>query len=90
MLGKRVSELSTICDGKVIDLIASGYNMDILPCGWLALIEGLLGYELSVEEPSVDIPFPHMDNSLDTTITMVNQVREILQPYWNCFSADQS
>ncbi|MBN2074950.1 MAG: hypothetical protein JW762_05315 [Dehalococcoidales bacterium] len=82
MLGKRVSELSSVCDGKVIDLVASGYNMDILPYGWLALIEGLLGYDLSVEEPSIDIPFPRVENSLANAITMVNQVRENLKPYW--------
>ncbi|HEY93366.1 MAG TPA: histone deacetylase family protein [Dehalococcoidia bacterium] len=88
MLGKNVSELSSICDGKVVDLVASGYNMDVLPYGWLALIEGLLGYELSVEEPLLDISFPRVDGSQDNAIKMVNQVREILKPYWKCFSGD--
>jgi acetoin utilization protein AcuC len=88
MIGRRIADLSRICNGKVIDLIASGYNMDILPHGWLALIEGLLGYDLSVEEPSVSIPFPHMDNLMDNTVYMVNQVRGNLQPYWKCFQMD--
>ena len=88
MLGRRITDLSHICGGKVIDLVASGYNMDVLPYGWLALIEGLLGYELSVEEPSADIPFIHRDNVLNNTIKMVNQVRENLKPYWKCFSED--
>ncbi len=88
MLGKRVNELSDICGGKVIDLIASGYNMDILPYGWLALIEGLLGYELSVAEPLTDIFFPHRGNSLEETKNMVVNVIEHVKPYWDCFSKD--
>ncbi len=88
MIGRRIADLSSICDGKVIDLIASGYNMDILPFGWRVLIEGLLGYELSVEEPSIDTLYSRMHNSLERTVKMVNQVREILKPYWKCFSGD--
>ncbi len=85
MLGRQVSELSSICDGKVVDLVASGYNMDVLSYGWLALIEGLLGYELSVEEPPFDNPVPRVNDSIDKTVNMVNQVRENLEPYWKCF-----
>ncbi|MFC1946663.1 histone deacetylase family protein [Chloroflexota bacterium] len=88
MIGRRIANLSNICSGKVIDLIASGYNIDVLPYGWLALIQGLLGYEISVEEPSIDIPFPHSHNSLDNAIEMVNNVIENLTSYWDCFSRD--
>jgi acetoin utilization protein AcuC len=87
MIGRIIADLSKICNGKVIDLVTSGYNMDILPYGWLALIEGLLGYELSVEEPSVDIPFTHRGNVMNNTMKMVKQVRENLDPYWKCFSS---
>lgn len=85
MIGRRVSELSSICSGKVIDLVASGYNMDILPYGWLALIEGLLGYELSVDEPSINISLAHRDNVLNSTMKMVDKVIENLKPHWDCF-----
>lgn len=87
-IGRRVAELSSICDGKVIDLVASGYNLDILPFGWLALIEGLLGYELSVQEPPIDVQFPRVNDSFDKTINMVDQLRENLRPYWKSFSGD--
>jgi acetoin utilization protein AcuC len=85
MIGRRIADLSGICNGKVIDLIASGYNLDVLPYGWLALIEGLLGYELSVTEPPFDNPIPRVNDSIDKTVNMVNQVRENLEPYWKCF-----
>ena len=84
MIGRRIAGLSNICGGKVIDLIASGYNLDVLPYSWLALIEGLLGYELSVEEPSINIPFTHRDNVMNSTTKMVDNVRENLEPYWEC------
>jgi len=85
MIGRRIADLSGICNDKVIDLIASGYNLDVLPYGWLALIEGLLGYVLSVEEPPFDNPVPRVNDSIDKTVNMVNQVRENLEPYWKCF-----
>lgn len=88
MIGRRIAGLSNICNGKVIDLIASGYNMDVLPYGWMALIEGLLGYELSIEEPVIDIPFLQLPNSMDNTISMVDTVIESLKPYWQCFNKD--
>ena len=85
-IGKRIADLSNICDGKIIDFVASGYNVEVLPYGWLALIEGLLGNELSVEEPSTYILFPHRGNSLEETRKMVDDVIGHLKPYWNCFS----
>lgn len=52
MIGERVSNISTVCDGRVIDLIASGYNSKILPYAWLALITGLAGINA---EPDDDV-----------------------------------
>ena len=41
MIGEKVRKMANVCDGKVIDLIASGYNREVLPYAWLALICGL-------------------------------------------------
>ena len=57
MIGERVREMAHTCGGKVIDLITSGYNIDILPCAWLASISGLTGTEIDIEEPE---PVPEM------------------------------
>ena len=51
MIGEKVREMAKICDDKVIDLIASGYNEKVLPYAWLALISGLAGFKLEIEEP---------------------------------------
>ena len=42
---------NTYCDGKALDLIASGYNLDVLPFCWMALIAGLSDIEYTVHEP---------------------------------------
>lgn len=50
MIGEKVRNLAEICDGKEIDLIASGYNLEILPSCWTALLFGLLGIEKEIEK----------------------------------------
>ncbi|MDI6811873.1 MAG: histone deacetylase, partial [archaeon] len=43
MIGKEVRKLAAeVCEDKEIDLIASGYNPEILPLAWTLMISGLL------------------------------------------------
>jgi acetoin utilization protein AcuC len=88
MIGERVREMAKICDGKVIDLIASGYNMQVLPYTWLALICGLAGIELELEEPE---PVPSrfkaalaLEETEKATEKVVEEVRSNLKEYWKC------
>lgn len=48
MIGEKVRELAEVCDGREIDLIASGYNIEVLPYAWLALISGLADWKIKV------------------------------------------
>jgi len=83
-LGGKVRELAGVCDGKVIDLICSGYNERVLPYGWLALITGLAGIELEIAEPE---PVPQrfgQDSSLKEMETVIREVKEQLKGYWDC------
>jgi len=85
MIGEKVRELSKICDGKEIDLIGSGYNGRVLPWGWLALISGLVGFKIKVEEP---IPIPQKlekDSSFEETKMVIAEVKRSLKDYWQCF-----
>jgi acetoin utilization protein AcuC len=85
MIGEKVRALAEICQGKEIDLIASGYNEKILPSAWLALIAGLGGIELPVEEPEL-IPERYMkDWAVHTTEKVVREVKAQLKEYWSCF-----
>lgn len=85
MVGDKVREMAYVCDGKVIDLIASGYNEKILPYAWLALISGLAGWKLSVGEPE---PVPQRfltDSALTQTQKVIQEVIDNLKPFWSCF-----
>ncbi len=84
MIGERVREMARSCDGKAIDLIASGYNKKVLPYAWLALISSLAGIELRIEEPE---PIPQQfstDASLAETEKVVEEVKKQLKDYWTC------
>lgn len=83
MIGARVSELSKVCNGRLIDMIASGYNPQVLPYGWLAIICGIAGIEKDIPEP-VQIPEEYLhDASVPYTQRVVEEVRKHLAPYWS-------
>ncbi|MBM3167201.1 MAG: hypothetical protein FJZ94_07140 [Chloroflexi bacterium] len=84
LIGEKVRKLSEICDGRVVDLIASGYNEQILPYAWLALIAGLANFKFEIEEVE---PIPQRfigDLGLTGTEKVVQQARDHLRDYWVC------
>jgi acetoin utilization protein AcuC len=80
MIGEKVSEIAGACRGRAIDLIASGYNRDVLPYGWLALISGLAGWDTAIEEPP---PIPE-DPAVSKTERVIQEVKAQLRDYWSC------
>jgi len=84
LMGSKVRKMTEICDGKLIDLIGSGYNRQVLPYAWMALIKGLMGLEFAEKEP-IPIP-PNFDpNAMITaTVSVLAEVKECLYPYWKC------
>ena len=85
MIGEKVREIAEICQGKEIDLIASGYNENILPSAWLALISGLAGIELSIEGAEQIPERYRRDLVLNDTDKVVREVKGDLKAYWRCF-----
>ena len=85
MIGERVRKMAEASKCRHIDLIASGYNEDVLPYAWLALISGLADFDISVEEPIPVTQRFHEDPSLEETKKVVAQVRSNLKDYWQCF-----
>jgi acetoin utilization deacetylase AcuC-like enzyme len=78
--------IAKMCDEKVIDLIASGYNKHVLPYAWLALISGLANFEIEIKE-SVAIPNRlRKDHSLAQTKKMIQEVKSSLKHYWSCLN----
>ena len=84
LIGEKVREMANeVCQGRVIDLIASGYNKNILPYAWLALICGLGDISISIEEPE---PIPERflkDPALAETRTVINEVNNQFRKYWS-------
>ncbi|MBI4267082.1 MAG: hypothetical protein HY668_01790 [Chloroflexi bacterium] len=84
MLGEKVGEMAaTVCDGRVIDLIASGYNEKVLPFAWLALISGLADFDVKIAEPEAGHGRPA--DPVAETEKVVAEVRRYLRDYWKCF-----
>jgi len=85
MIGEEAREIAEICQGKEIDIIGSGYNKEVLPYAWLALIAGLADFKIELEEP---FPIPQRfqrDSSFEATKEVIEQVKRRLKDYWKCF-----
>jgi acetoin utilization protein AcuC len=84
MIGKKTREIAKICDDKVVDLIASGYNEKVLPYSWLALVSGLAGFKLEIGDPE-PVPERFMTGmALAETGKVIDDVRDNLKDYWFC------
>jgi len=85
MIGQRVRKMTALCQGRLIDLIASGYNREVLPYAWLALIAGLADFKVGIKEPE---PIPALlqnDPLLQETTEVVAEVKSHLKDRWRCF-----
>lgn len=85
VLGDKVREMAEICDGKLIDLIASGYNSRVLPYAWLALISGVAHFPIMVEEPEIVPAQFEQDQVLADTEQVLMEVKKYHRDYWKCF-----
>jgi acetoin utilization deacetylase AcuC-like enzyme len=82
MIGEKVRKMAELCGGKEIDLIASGYNREVLPYAWLALLAGLAGWDMPTEEPGKIPALLQPDSRLPQTKRMVSEVKSYLKGYW--------
>jgi len=85
MIGDKVREMAEVCDGKHLDLIASGYNITVLPYAWLSLLGGIAGFPVTVEEPALVPEEYRQDSALQSTQEMLEEVKRYQSNYWKCF-----
>lgn len=86
MIGEKVNQIaSTTCDGKVIDLIASGYNESVLPHCWMALLSGLANLETTIEEPDTVLQRVRKEPSQQEIKKLIKELKGTLKNYWQCF-----
>jgi len=83
MLGEQVREMAEVCNGWEIELIGSGYNRQVLPHAWLALICGLTGIDAELEEPEPTAIW-QSDRSFGDISAVVRIVKDHLEEYWQC------
>jgi acetoin utilization protein AcuC len=87
MIGEKVREMAQTCGGKAVDMIGSGYNKEILPHAWFALLAGLANFSVPIEEP-VHIPTHYRgDSSLNETKQMIQEAKKVLKDYWTCLAS---
>jgi acetoin utilization protein AcuC len=83
-MGQKVREMSEICGGRQIDLIASGYNAQVLPYVWLSLLSGIANWPVTVEEPVIVPSQFEQDLVISATEQMLEEVKRFHGPYWKC------
>jgi acetoin utilization protein AcuC len=85
VIGDKVREMAEICQGKQIDLMASGYNNQVLPYAWLSLLSGIADFPITVEEPEPIPPQLEHDLVLPETEKVLEEVKKYQHAYWKCF-----
>ncbi|MBN1690003.1 MAG: hypothetical protein JW901_03165 [Dehalococcoidia bacterium] len=86
MIGEKVRYMADeLCQGRELDLIASGYNKRVLPYSWMALISGLADWNIDVEEPEPATRKFYKDPAYAQTKLVEAEVKNNLKPYWKCF-----
>jgi acetoin utilization protein AcuC len=85
MIGDSVREMAEICEGKVIDLIASGYNREILVRAWLALVIRLEGIEYEIAESENASQHSGKEYAFENTKEIIEMVKSYLKDHWKCF-----
>jgi acetoin utilization protein AcuC len=85
MIGENVKTLADeVCQGREVDLIASGYNQEILPLAWTAILTGLL--DLPIDKNLFEEKIsPRKDSGLKETKEIIRELKQILKKYWRCF-----
>ena len=81
-IGDKVRQMAEVCGGKAIDMIGSGYNPEILPYGWLALVTGLARIKLELAEPKAPPQRIIEDFSIEETAEVIGEVKRYLKDYW--------
>lgn len=80
IIGEKVREVSSdVCNGRVADLITSGYNLKVLPYAWLSLIGGLIGVDVDFKETRE----MNKASKLEDVKEIVREIKNKLSPYWS-------
>lgn len=79
MVGKLVSQIQNDVGAGLVDLMVSGYSNDKLHTSWIALIAGLIGKDVEIEESD----HYRSEGRLAKSREVVKRVRDLHQDYWS-------
>ncbi len=83
LIGRTVRELAdNVSNGRLIDMIGSGYNKEVLPYAWLALLTGLTNFPWPLEEPLPLPSKPAKNGPLKYTMEMIKELKFVLREFW--------
>ena len=68
-----------MCNGKVIDLMVSGYKNEVLPYAWMSLMAGLTNINAEFKDSFK----PDVYSGLDETKNIVSKIKEKVRFYWD-------
>jgi acetoin utilization protein AcuC len=84
-IGKATRKLAEMCNGREIDLICSGYNLETLHKCWTSLIFGLVDIKQEIEENNkYAVDFFHSKKNICETEKTILKIKTYLSPFWNC------
>ncbi|MDH5482104.1 MAG: histone deacetylase [Candidatus Bathyarchaeota archaeon] len=73
-----------VCDGKLVLMPGSGYNPEVLPRCWYALVAGVVGLEeINVSDPYVPPKEPLYCR--EKVEDILNELKSLLKKKWKCF-----
>jgi acetoin utilization protein AcuC len=85
-IGSAVRQTAqAVCDGKIVDMVGSGYNAQVLPYAWLALVLGVSGLALELRDPLPPPPWLNEKMGMAEVTRTIKEVKSYLAPFWNCF-----
>lgn len=83
LIGRTVREMAeNVCKGRVIDMIGSGYNKEVLPYAWLALLTGLGDLPWPLAETWPLTSKYHKNGPLKYTKEMIKELKFLLREFW--------
>jgi acetoin utilization protein AcuC len=73
-----------VCNGRLVLMPGSGYNIQILPLCWYALVAGVVGLKnINVKEPyAPSNESPDCRRAVENTI---DELKKLLRRHWACF-----
>jgi len=84
MIGSYTREIAEeVCQARSVDLVTSGYNEELLPFCWAALIASVLNQEVDLGDFK-ERNLPGSDFKLDETKEMAHSLKKLLKDYWRC------